>query len=297
MDGRLLAVVLLAVSCQSAGQAMQKRGVTSVAPQLSVRCLVRRLPGMLYALACSWSWVTGVALGVLGAALAVEALASGELVTVVPLLNLTVVATALIGMVAFRERLTPVEVSGTGVVVVGAMLLATQSDASPTGAVHLSSAFSPWLAASGATIALALVVGTRGCIASEAAGALTAGVMYGFGNLLVKLAVEAAESRCGAFRITKGSCAAALLSEPLAYALLATELTGFAFLQTAYSVGRLTVVGILKTTSSIWASATLGSLVLGETIDGSRAVAALMIVGGTALLGVRQRQQEQQERT
>jgi drug/metabolite transporter (DMT)-like permease len=283
------ALALVVASClfQGAGQALQKAGISVRLPSLSVGSMVKDFRGVARTLGRSAAWLGGLACMLAGGAIGVQAMAYGDLSFVMPLSNLTMVATVLIGVTFLRESLGAREWCGVLLLLAGSAALAV-GEPSSAAARPPSEPPVTILVVSVLGAALGILLGERRRRANEREMflAMASGILFGVSNLLLKLATAAVREGQGAFRITSADTLLGLALEPATFLALAGLAAGFLLLQTAYSNGRISIVYPLKTILAVSFGVALGVIGLGERLGSLRTAGVVATIGGMILIGV-----------
>lgn len=276
-----LVYVLLACLGLGAGAAMQKHGMATRLPELSMGTLVRDLGRVVRTVARSPVWVLGGALNLAGAGCLVLAIDAGELSVVQPLTNLNLVVSVLAGVVILRERLSTGERIGVLSLVAGGVLLSLSGlrGAAPPSA--LPTAVLLW--AGGACLAAVLGLQLAGQLRAARVGpelvlGLSSGLLYGLGIVCLKGLTSQLHG------LSPGAAAwTAVASLPL-WGVLAANAAGYAFEQLAFSHGRVAVVDPLCTGGGGLVPVAVGAVALAERIDALRAAGLVVLGSGLALL-------------
>jgi drug/metabolite transporter (DMT)-like permease len=281
---------LLACLGFGAGAAMQKHGVATRLPALSLRTLVHDWRGVLRGLLLNWVWLLGLGVNLCGAFFMVLAVASGQISVVQPLINLNVLVAILAGVLVLRERLSPVEWTGAATLLLGAGLVtvaATRDAAMDPAGPHLEPAMDgamvAWmsLAAAGVAAGLPLALrALRGRASPEPFLAVAAGIWFGLSTVLLKvLAVHLGEGD----RTVPALVVAAALDWAL-WGIVAANVVGFVQFQMAFSHGRVAVVSPLTTIASMVPPVVAGLVAMGEPAHPLKLAGVTVVAAGTAML-------------
>jgi uncharacterized membrane protein len=231
-------------------------------------------------------WRMGLGLILVAAFLQAWAISLGDVSVVKPLGMVQCVFALGIGMFFLHERLGRAEVVGAVFIVGGGVLLAagggpqaSQVQAGDPGTRVVVVAL----------VALALlpllVVGPRWHTRPELALALAAGVLFGSGDTLLKVAFEVVREEAGVLSLGRPHVLAALGMRPEFSLFLVGNAAGLALHQLAYRSGRIAVIAPVSTVTSAAVPAALGVVVLGEPLGLVRAVGVILLLGGGALVG------------
>ncbi len=281
-------LVLAAIALQAAGQVVQKQRVAKRAPNVSLADVVRR-PGRFFgALLRDPAWVASHGCNFAGALLGLQAVAMLDLTVFKSLWQLQSLLVVLAGALLLREHLLGIEVLGIGVMLAGAGLLAS-AGIETSGGVATTGMNLAFVGTAVASLSLLGLASRRwpARVTPEIALALAAGVLFGCGDVLTKGATGLVKARLGSFSLVEPQTALALVAQPeFALAILAVG-SGLVLLQTAFSTGRVSVVGPLTGVGGLALPMVVGFAFLGERVDASRAGAVAAMAAGTVLLGLR----------
>jgi transporter family protein len=243
---------------------------------------------MFRTMAANWLWVGGIVISLLGGLFFVQAVAMGDLSVVTPLVNMTMVFAVLLGVAFLRERMEAAEWAGMALMIVGAVVIslsgAEETAVAPTGReLYLFAVGIAVLTA--AVFAVQRVASRR--VPTEVALAIGAGLVFGLGNIVVKVLTFLAEAKLGAFDILAWvTWKTVVLSLP-ALLLLACEIVAFVMMQGAFAHGRVSLVSPITTIVSVLVPISAGVAIFREAVPALRLTGILVTVVGTCVLAIR----------
>jgi uncharacterized membrane protein len=280
-----IALTILMSALQAVGQAMQKHGIATQLPQITLRQLLSQLGEFLGAMLTNWVWVVGFLFTVVGSIVGVQAISMGDLSVVKPLIKLQDVFVVLIGVAILRERLVSREWIGVGVMLAGAAVLTVGAGPSTNivpGTMTSMMLFLATIVLTGLLYVLHRRWPAR--FTAEFALALGAGLLFGVGDLMVKASTGIVKHEIGSFSVLHGAAIKAALATPELQINIVVNLIGFMMVQTAFSNGRVSFIGPL-----VGLGATLFPVLAGFAVFDERpypvrviGIAAMMV--GTAFL-------------
>lgn len=288
MAESVLLLVSISSLLQAVGQAVQKQAVAAAVPE-------GRLPGVGTSARSAMSalrdkrWMLGMALGIAGAVVGIEAVASGDVVVVVPLFGLTIAFSLVIGAVWLNERLSAAEWLGLVWLLAGAAVLATSDGARSARAPGLEESAALWLATScAAGMVLLLSSRSRRPVGLEVGFALSAGAMLALGNVLLKVALEQTRASHGAVSVADASSLWVMAGNPVTALFLLAQGAGVALLQAAYAAGRLSFLAPFRSVTTIGLTALFAGTLLREELGTVRLLAIAAISLGMAWIVAQQ---------
>lgn len=233
-------------------------------------------------------WALGLGVTLCGSPVSIQAVSLGDVSVVKPLMRVEVLFTALLGVWLLRERLAAREWCGVACLLAGAFALVLGSERSAPPATD-AVASAALLGGTWGTAALLLAAERRwpGRVRYELAAPLGAGLLVAAADINMKLGIEAAAQTAGGFDIRRPAIVAALLATPHTWCGLAGDLSAFVLVQTAYTRGRVSVIGPVVGVGAILFTAVLAHALLGENLPAARATAIAAVVAGAALLSGR----------
>ncbi len=284
----LVNAIVLALSSAAmigVGFSLQKHGVAAEFPEISFAALVHRWRAIVRALLGNWVWLAGMALGVGGGLVQVQAMAEGDLSLVQPLFNTSNLWAMAIGLGFFGERLGRWEWLGVAVGIAGAVVVSL----SPLESTSLRPATWPLVgitAAAVTLIAAAQRVGHAGRarLSAEFLLALAAGLAFGLQNLYMKVMAWHTGEALGHLDLRSLSSWLHVLTSAPVYAVLVWVALGTVFVQAAFSHGRVALVTPICTGVTTVVPMLAAAWVFGERFDVPRGAGiALSILGPLVL--------------
>ncbi len=275
------------------GLSMQKHGMASEFPEVSLATFLHRWRAIGRALLGNWIWLVGMGLGVLGGMVQAQAMARGDLSLVQPLLNTSNVWTMAIGMGLFGERLGRGEWLGVLIGISGAVAVSL----SPLPSTSLRPAFGPL---AGVTVlALAAIVlvqlatrAARAPASPEFLLALAAGLSFGLQNLYMKVMTWHAGAALGQFDLRSFASWAHMFGSLPLYAVLVWVVLGTIFVQGAFAHGRVALVNPICTGFTTVVPMSAAAWVFGERLDAARIGGIALSLLGAAVLAFAARGRE-----
>ncbi len=264
---------------------LQKHGVAADFPGIGFATLLHRWRAVVRALLGNWVWLLGMALGVVGGLVQVQAVANGDLSLVQPLLNTSNLWAMAIGVGLFGERLGRREWLGVAIGIAGAVVVSM----SPLESTSVRPAFGPLAGLT--ALAVALIVGTqlgrgerRGALSAEFMLALAAGLAFGLQNLYMKVMTWHAGEALGHLDLRSlASWLHVVTSAPL-YAVLLWVVLGTVFVQAAFAHGRVALVTPICTGVTTVVPMVAAAWVFGERFDTHRGVGVALSLAGPVVL-------------
>ncbi len=283
MNAVLLAVV--ASLFWGVGTALQKQGMAASFPRITLRTLLVTLPSVLRTLLVNRAWVIGLLGMIAGMALFGMALGRGDITVVQPVVCLTGVVAAIVGVGFLGERLGRLEWAGIGLTLLGVALVGmaggTQTSAQP--APLPLTVFIVVVSAA----ALASLLLRRLSLTAELTLSLAAGLIYGLANMLGKVLTQRViEDVGGSFDLDRLEVWISLATDWPIWVIAAANVAAGVFYQTAFANGRASVVAPVVTIISN-VLPIVGALVLfSERPHPLHGAGILVVVIGTGLLAV-----------
>ncbi len=286
MNAVLLAVV--ASMFWGVGTALQKQGMAVSFPRITLGNLLRSLPLVARTLLLNRAWVLGL-LGMFGGmALFGMALGRGDITVVQPVVSLTGVIAALVGVGFLGERLGRLEWAGIGLTLVGVVLVGLG------GGGDTASAPAPWplagFIAVVSVLAIASLLLRRLSLSTELTLSLAAGLIYGLANMLGKVLTQNVLAEVGgSFDLNRLEVWTSLLTDWPILAIGVSNVAAGVFYQTAFANGRASVVAPVVTIISNVLPIIGAVLLFGERPHLFHGLGILVVIAGTALLAVQAR--------
>lgn len=274
--------VLLAVIASiffGVGTALQKHGMASNFPEISLSDFIRRFGHVLKTLLANWIWLVGFLTMFSGTAAFAYALAAGDITVVQPIIGLTGVVAAFVGVVFLGERLQAREWFGVALTILGVVLVGL-GGGEPSAVLPETG----WVLLLVGLTAVA-TAGTFGLgklgLSKEFTLSVAAGLCYGVANVAGKLLTQRAMLDTGGeFSLTGGATWIAVMLDYPIYVVIGANVFAALFFQTAFAHGRASVVSPVVTIIS-----NLLPIIAALTLFGEH-VGLLQGIGiGTVLLG------------
>ncbi len=266
------------------GNVFQKQGMTTSFPKISLKKVFGQIPTILRTLLTNWLWMLGTLMMGIGAALYVVALGIGGEVTVVqPILCLTVVVSALVGVVWLGEKVSVLEWIGIATVFAGVVMVSVvkgESASSLPPVLHSVIFIGVVMALAGA----AFLMGRIG-ISNEFSLALSAGLTFGLANVSVALLMLQLNGFDQAVPVFPDRVVGMLASYPL-YGVIVFNIVGSIFYQTAFANGRASIVASVCTIIGNTVPIVAAIVILGETVRTLHGVGIAVVLLGAVLLAV-----------
>ena len=231
------------------------------------------------ALATDVRWLCGMVATTAGWLLFIQACALGEVSVVQPLMSAGDLLLVLLAVAFLRERLQRIEWAGVTLTVVGAIALATHSDAGGNATVD-----APRLAVLLAAIlacGLLMLASARRANRPEIALGLTVGLAFGAGAVLTE-AMTTLRTEAGL-----PALGWSLVLDPLLAAVVAANVAGLVLLQAAFQRGRASIIVPLQLAVANAVTVLAAVTAFMEAVTLWRTLSIGLIVAGTGLLHLR----------
>lgn len=260
------------------GHALQKHGV-------SEHFRAGDRPGSIGRIAGRPLWLAGFGAMLLASALDLQAVSSGDLTLVKPLLGLQAAFAVAIGVGLLGERVGRGEGTAIATLVAGAVLVVL------TTGPQTQRLPDDWNAAGvfGASVAAATGIGVvhlriPARLRAEVAFALAAGLMFGVSDFMMKRATSAVVAFAGHFSVLEPASLLGLLETPEVLWIALANAAAFGLMQLAYARGRVAVISPLACLSGTAFAVILGFSVLGEPLSPLRTAGIALVLAATGLL-------------
>jgi uncharacterized membrane protein len=280
-----MAVVLALVVavCWGFGNVFQKQGMTVSFPKISLRSVFGQIGTIIKTLLTNWLWMLGTLMMLAGALIYVWAMSMGDVTVVQPILCLTVVVSAVVGVVWLKEKVSILEWTGIGVVLAGVIMVSLVKGGN-TSTYPTSVAMVTFYVAVGCLAAAAFLLGKVG-ISNEFSLALSAGLTFGLANVSVKLVtLEFAANGAGVPLFWDGILVL-LVSVPL-YLIVVMNVLGSVFYQTAFANGRASIVAAICTIVGNTVPIVAAITILGEKVAPLHGIGIVVVFAGAVILAV-----------
>jgi drug/metabolite transporter (DMT)-like permease len=230
------AVVLAVVASLfwGVGTALQKQGMAVSFPRITVGGLLRSLPLVIRTLLVNRAWLIGLVGMFVGMALFGMALGRGDITVVQPVVCLTGVVAAIVGVGFLGERLGRLEWVGIGLTLLGVVLVGMGGGGQTATAPQVW----PLLAfiAVTTTLALASLLLRRLSLSAELTLSLAAGLIYGLANMLGKVLTQNVLAEVGgSFDLDRLEVWASMLTDWPIFAIGVGNIAAGVFYQTAFA--------------------------------------------------------------
>ncbi len=283
MNALLLAVV--ASLFWGVGTALQKQGMAASFPRITVSALLRQLPIVLRTLLVNRAWVAGLLGMLVGMGLFGTALGQGDITVVQPVVCLTGVVAALVGVGFLGERLGTLEWVGIGLTLVGVVLVGLAGGGDTAGVPELLPLLAFIVVTTGLAMA-SLLLRRRG-LSAELTLSVAAGMIYGLANMLGKLLTQRVIAEVGVpFDLLRPAVWSSMMTDWPIWAILAANVVAGVFFQTAFANGRASVVAPVVTIISNVLPIVGALLLFGERPHVLHGLGILVVLVGTALLAL-----------
>lgn len=266
---------------------MQKHGVPSWIGPKSVGELLRRPIVFVGSLLRSPVWAAGLVVTLVAMAMETQALGDGDVSVVKPLSRVQSVFVLLIAVGILRERLQPIEWIGVVTLTLGAVMLAREPADSLLFAPSSSASLA---AAAGVALGVFLLVAITDRVAGPARGELglgvAAGLLFGLGDVLMKIGTETARDAGGRFDLASTEGFHSLLGAFEFHLSVGFTAGAFLLQQAAFSRGRVSLVAPMIGASGTLVVLLLGAYLLREPLGATRLLAVGVMTTGTLLLSM-----------
>lgn len=271
------------------GNVFQKQGMTTSFPKISIGRVFSQIPTILKTLFTNWLWMLGLVMMGVGALLYVIALGIGGRVTVVqPILCLTVVVSALVGVIWLKEKVSTLEWVGIATVFAGVVMV---SVVGAEGGSRMPPTFT-------AVIFMAVVIGLAGAafglgkigISNEFSLALSAGLTFGLANVSVALLMLQLNAFDSAVPVFPDRVIGLMTGYPL-YGVIAFNILGSIFYQTAFANGRASIVASVCTIIGNTVPIVAALVILDEKVRPLHGAGIIIVLAGAFVLAAGNRRQ------
>jgi uncharacterized membrane protein len=214
------------------------------------------------------------------------ALGRAGITKILPIICLTGVVAALIGVTFLREQVRPIEWAGIGLIICGVVAVSRVAG----GEVSLIPGNLALLSFTGLTglLVVAALSLRRVGASIEFTLSVAAGLIFGLANIMAKLMTQRAAMGVGVeFTIWRGDMALALLLDYPLWVVIAANIGASVFFQTAFANGRASVVSPLVTILSNVLPIVAALTIFGEDIRFLHGVGIVLVLAGTALMALK----------
>jgi drug/metabolite transporter (DMT)-like permease len=269
------------------GTVLMKHGMSTSFPKISLANFFRQIGSVLKTLATNWLWVLGLLVSIGGMVSYATALGAADLSIVQPIICLTGVVAAIIGVTILKEKVRPIEWFAIGLICLGVIIVSLRAG-EPSSQIPGNGMLLAFTLVSCALIGASFFLGRLG-VSVEMTLSLAAGLNFGLANLMGKLLTQRVILDVGGpFSLGRPDVLLSILTDYPVYVILATNIVGGAALQTAFANGRASVVSPVTTIISTILPIIGALSIFGETIYVAHAVGIAVVIAGTGLLAVKQ---------
>ena len=218
----------------------------------------------IHAFLCSWQWMMGMALRLLGLALFIKATSMGDISLIQPLMSAGDIFFVFLVCVFLKERLVALEWVGLAFTFLGSV--AISFEAKDINVVDINALRMEIFAVITLFALTVPVILRERCQKSEVFWGLSVGAIFGVSAIFIKLMT----AQQGWFY-------------PMLWPILAVNILGLIFLQLAFQNGRAAVIFPIQVAASIMLSVIGGLYLFSEKISLYRLACIGFIIIGTAL--------------
>ena len=266
------------------GHAMQKHGVDSSMPKISLREFFSEFGKVFKALFFQPIWLLGMASMVGGMTAFAYALSKGDISLVQPIVNLTMVFAAAIGVVFLKEKIYRMEIAGISVMLIGVLFIGAQQG----GATSVQPT-TGWLAIMSLIFVVLVVLSLlsdRTVLKGRTAIslALATGFCFGLANTMGKVLTQRVIEKVGYFSFVDLDCLLAITLDFPIWLIIFANVFGFSFFQTAFANGRVSMISPIITIISNTTPILAAIAVFQEQVGAMRGFGILLAMVGTGLL-------------
>lgn len=266
------------------GNVFQKQGMSASFPKISLKSVFGQIPTIVRTLLTNWLWMLGTLMMFTGAILYVVALGiGGELTVVQPILCLAVVVSALVGVVWLKEKVSALEWVGIATVFAGVVMVSVVKGGGGTQAPGTLAAVVFYVVVA-ALAAAAFGLGRVG-ISNEFSLAVSAGLTFGLANVSVALLMLALNSFDKSVPLYPDRIVGMVSAFPL-YGVIAFNILGSIFYQTAFANGRASIVASVCTIVGNMVPIVAAMIILGEKVRLLHGIGIVVVLLGAVVLAI-----------
>jgi drug/metabolite transporter (DMT)-like permease len=255
-------------------------------PKITVREFFLQIGSILKTLLTNWVWTLGLVIMVSGGLLFTTALGNAGITKILPIVCLTGVVAAFVGVAFLKERVATIEWIGIALILLGVVLV-SQAESGVESHMPTNAALLSFTAVTVLLTAFSLLLRRLG-VTAEVSLSVSAGLVFGMANLMLKLATQRAVADTGLeFTPTDAAVWAAVFTDYPMYLVLAANIVASVFFQTAFANGRASVVSPVVTIISNVVPIIAALIVFGESVQVLHALGIFVVLGGTALLAMK----------
>jgi len=272
------------------GTVLQKHGMATSFPKISLGQAFKQIGTIIKALFSNWIWLLGLLFMITGMLSFATALGAGDITLVQPLVCLTGVVTAIIGVLFLKEKVSHIEWIGIALILLGVVFVGAaggeQTAQPPTNiAVAIFS-----------VLTVILVIGSLALkklnFRAEFTLAVAAGMTFGLANLMGKLMTQRSNIEVGEpFSFARLEVWGSVLTDYPILIVLVTNIFGAVFQQTAYANGRASIVGPLMVIISNVIPILAALTILSEQVHLLHGIGIVVVIIGTAILALKKEEE------
>lgn len=266
------------------GNVFQKHGMSSSFPKISLKNVVRQIVPVIRTLFTNWLWLVGSLMMLVGAGLYLVALGYGDVTIVQPILCLTVAVSAVVGVVWLKEKVSIIEWFGIFMVLVGVVLVSV-AGGGKTAVMPVGSSLVMFFVAVSMLAAAAFLLGRVG-VGIEFSLALSAGLVFGLANVAAKLMTMRFESEIGSSNLFQLEAVKSILTDYPVVLVIAANVLGSIFYQTAFANGRASIVAAICTIVGNTVPIIAAITVFGEQVKFLHGLGIVVVLAGAFVLAV-----------
>lgn len=268
------------------GNVFQKHGMSTSFPKISLKNVVRQIGLVVKTLFTNWLWLLGTLMMLGGGGVYLVALGYGDVTVVQPILCLTVAVSAIVGVVWLKEKVSVIEWAGILMVLAGVILVSIAGGGKTAvlpGGSHLLIFFVAFSLAAAA----AFLLGRVG-ISIEFSLALSAGLVFGLGNVAAKLMMM--RFGVGSADLFQLAAVQSILTDYPIILVIAANIVGSIFYQTAFANGRASIVASICTIVGNTVPIIAAITIFGEQVKFLHGLGIIIVLVGAFVLAIGNRQ-------
>lgn len=288
--GGVMAVILALVVAVlwGFGNVFQKHGMSTSFPKISLKNVVRQIGLVVKTLFTNWLWLLGTLMMLGGGGVYLVALGYGDVTVVQPILCLTVAVSAIVGVVWLKEKVSVIEWAGILMVLAGVILVSI-AGGGKTAVLPAGSYLLIFFVAFSLAAAAAFLLGRVG-ISIEFSLALSAGLVFGLGNVAAKLMMMRFEAELGSADLFQLAAVQSILTDYPIILVIAANIVGSIFYQTAFANGRASIVASICTIVGNTVPIIAAITIFGEQVKFLHGLGIIIVLVGAFVLAIGNRQ-------
>lgn len=280
-----LLFVGLTCLCFGAGAAMQKHGMATAFPKLTLKTVISQFGLVLKTVLTNWIWVVGVLINLCGGLFYLLAVGNGDITIVQPLINLNIVVAMLIGVVVLKEKISTNEWLGVLIMVGGAIVLGFTAPETAAKRINEAAYLVFNVVAIAAIVFFALIGKSAGKKLNPAYFlSVTAGLSFGLSMAIVNALLIKLPSPD---EVGMAEIVLFLVTGYELWAIIILNVLGFLFFQMAFSHGRVSIISPITTISGAILPVVGGFMVFYEQANIGRVIGIAVVLFGTLLLVIK----------